>query len=304
MGEPKVAIVLLNYCRWRDTLDCVRSFDAVEYTNYEIVIVDNASTDSSEQHLREALPGINIVQSGKNLGYTGGVNFGIREALKSNPDFILLLNEDTLVTPPFLNRLVDAMVRNPTAAAAGGTIYHHPETSTVWYAGGRFIPWRGLAVHDTELKDDPPGHSGVAKVSFVTGCLVLLRTTMLPAIGLKDERFFMSLEDIEHSARILNRGFDILYVRDAVIYHRIPVIYESKFNLYYSVRNRLLLINLVLSPAIRWVARCYFLVVIFFKLAVWRWTNPVYYKVARAGLEDYFAGKFFEGRGVSDFAKA
>lgn len=303
MTEPKVIVVLLNFCRWRETLDCVDSLHKCGYSNFQTIIVDNASSDSSEQKLREYLPNVLIVQTGKNIGYTGGVNYGIREALKFQPEFILLLNEDTLVTPNFLQYLVDAMLENPNAAAAGGTIYHHPETSKIWYAGGKFISWRGLAVHNTSLAKQNKDNTKSLKVSFITGCMVLLRSSMLVSIGVKDERFFMSLEDIEHSARILNRGFELLYVPAALIYHRIPVKYESKFNLYYSVRNRLLLINLVLSPVMRSIAKTYFLAIIILKIFVWRFTNPVYYKIARAGLQDYFAGNFYEGRGVSEFSK-
>jgi hypothetical protein len=95
----------------------------------------------------------------------------------------------------------------------------------------------------------------------------------------------------------------LLYVPDAVIYHRIPIVYESRFNLYYSVRNRLLLIRLSFSPLTRWIASAYFLGVITAKLAIWRVRNPAYFAAAKAGLDDYFAGRFFEGRGVSNFAK-
>jgi len=302
--DSKVVIVILNYCRWKETIDCINSLKQCNYPNFEVLIVDNASKDDSEQKIRDAFSEIELIQAEKNLGYTGGVNVGIREALKKNADFILLLNEDTLATANFLGELVKAMEENPSAAVACGTIYHHPETSHLWYAGGELIPWRGLATHYTSL---PLSRNGLRpnylKVSFVTGCMMLIRCSVINKIGLKDERFFMSLEDIEYSARIINLGYDLLYVPESVIYHRIPVNYESMFNLYYSVRNRLLLIDTAFSPVMKYVARFYFLSVIFCKLILWKFLKPKYFKVARSALKDYFAKRFYEGRGVEEYGK-
>jgi GT2 family glycosyltransferase len=267
-------------------------------------MVDNFSQDGSEDKLRELFPEIEITQTEKNLGYTGGVNIGIQQGMKRNAEFILLLNEDTLATPDFLERLVKAMEENPNAAAACGTIYYHPEISRLWYAGGKLIPWRGLAIHYTSLPSLKNGlQSSYQKVSFVTGCMTLIRCSLLDKIGLKDERFFMSLEDIEYSARIINLGYELLYVPEAVIYHRIPVNYESMFNLYYSVRNRLLLIDTAFPSIMKHIAKVYFLLVIFGKLIFWKFIKPQKFKAARSGLKDYFSKCFNEGRGVAEFSK-
>ncbi len=302
--DPRVVIVILNYCRWRETSDCIQSLRQCRYPNFEILIVDNASKDDSVEQLRKAFPAVEIVQATRNCGYTGGVNVGIRAALKNDPSFILLLNEDTIVTPNFLSELVGAMVDHPRAAAACGTIYHHPETARIWYAGGTLVPWRGLAVHSKSLPThSEDGAAAARRVTFVTGCMTLIRVSALDIIGMKDERFFMSLEDIEHSARILKRGFDLLYVPRCVIYHRIPLRYESSFNLYYSVRNRLLLISEAFSPPVRYIARIYFLCGILVKMMGWLIIRPEFLRAARMGLQDYFANRLYEGRGVSEFAK-
>lgn len=295
---PKVEIVILNYNRWRETLDCVNSIQQCTYSNYEILIVDNASTDESYSKINDSLPGTSIISTKKNLGYTGGVNVGIREAIKKQPDYILLLNEDTFVTPTFLTHLVEAMEENTSAAAACGTIFHYPETSKVWYAGGRLIPWRGLAIHNNNLLISQNTNHAQC-VTFLTGCMMLLRTALIEKIGMKDERFFMSLEDIEYSSRIIKKGYNLLYVPSAIIYHRIPIKYKSKFNLYYSIRNRLLLINTSIPARYKFIAKTYFFLVISIKLIVWFILNPEYFKIAKMGLEDYFRKNFYEGRGLT-----
>jgi hypothetical protein len=302
--EPKVAATILNYNRWRDTLECVTSLQKCLYPSVEIILVDNGSTDGSFEQLKEAFPKVDIIATGKNLGYAEGINTALVCAQKKNPKYILVLNNDTVVEPDFLSPLVAAMEENGNTAAACGTIYCHHERTKIWYGGGKLIPWRGLAIHEQKgLVVEPSSLNGPRKVSFVTGCMLLFRASLLEEIGYIDERFFMYLDDVEWSARILAKGYDLLYVPKAVIYHKVLGEKESAFKLYYSVRNRLLLIRTAFPGFSRFVAERYFLMVIAIKLFIWRFTNPLFFKAASYGLKDFFAGRFYEGRGIAEFAK-
>jgi len=302
MSNARVCVILLNYNRGNDTTECIDSFFHCTYPHFHILVVDNASTDDSVAVLKRRIPGLEIVQTGQNLGYTGGINFGIRCARQTSPEYILILNNDTLVTPDFLHRLIEAMEQNPAAVAAGGTIYCEHERKKIWYGGGRLVPWRGLAVHEKRDKFvEPAALNGVREVSFITGCMILFRASMLDAIGGEDERFFMYLDDIELSARILARGHDLLYVPKAIIYHKVLGEKDNTFKLYYGVRNRLLLIKIAFRGVAKLIARVYFLFVITIKLLIWRFTNPPFFKAASYGLQDFFKGKFYAGRGVSEF---
>ena len=91
--KPTISVLLLNYYKWQDTVDCIESLRKCTYPNYNVVIVENASPNESEKMLRDYLPDMKIYQTGKNLGYTGGINYGIRKALEENPEFILVLNQ-------------------------------------------------------------------------------------------------------------------------------------------------------------------------------------------------------------------
>ncbi len=300
--SPKVFVILLNYNRCEDTIDCIYSLRQCTYPFFHIIVVDNASTDNSEDRLKKKFPDIEIIQTGRNLGYTGGINVGVRHVLLQRPAYILILNNDTLVQPDFLNHLVDVLESNETAAAACGTIYYYPERTKIWYAGGRLIPWRGLAVHEKKLSAaNNPSFSDAQRVSFITGCMILLRRSIIEKIGMEDERFFMYLDDIEFSARILTAGYELLYVPRAIIYHKVCGEGESAFKLYYSVRNRLLLINSAFTTWQKLIARSYFLIVICGKLIIWRLTKPRFFKAALYGLIDFFVGRFYEGRGISEF---
>jgi GT2 family glycosyltransferase len=299
MAQPFVKIIMLNYQNWQDTKACIESVLCSTYTHFEIVIIDNASPNDAVPCLQAAFPTIPILETDRNLGFTGGVNFGIRSVLLQNPEYILVLNPDTLVHPDFLKHLVEALENNEDAAIACSTIYHHPDTKSVWYAGGSFIAWRGLAVHNTSA---PKAGSSVQDVTFVTGCVTLLRTSALETIGLQDERFFMYLDDIEYSARIRQKGYRLLYVPDSVIYHRSEYRETNPFKLYYSVRNRLLLINARVSGIQRIIAASLFITIILGKSLIWFFTNRRFYLAVRKGLSDYFHGVFNEGRGTHLFS--
>lgn len=319
MPNPRVCIILLNYNRCQDTIECLNSLKQCVYDSYHILVVDNASTDQSAEKLRREFSNLEIISTGRNLGYTGGINFGIRHALQSPFEYILILNNDTLVTPDFLNHLAAAMEEHPNAAAAGGTIYCEHERKQIWYAGGRLLQWRGMAMHEQKgLFLEPAVLNGVRKVTFITGCLILLRVSLLDKIGLEDERFFMYLDDIEFSARIRAKGRDLLYVPHSIIYHKVidkenenyfkrayPAAIEQQhaFKLYYSVRNRFLLIKTALRGPQKLAAGVYFLSIISIKLLIWRLINPRFFKAAWFGLQDFWAARFYEGRGLSEFAK-
>jgi len=297
--RPRVTAIVLNFDLTDDTVACVRSLQRVDYPELRILVVDNASPGGAEERLRRELPGIEVRGTGGNLGYTGGINAGFRYATERPADYLLVLNPDTEVDPGFLAPLVEAMEADPRAAIAGGTIYAFHDRTRIWYAGGRLVPWRGLAVHLHEDERRPPSALGEPRpVSFVTGCMALHRVSLLPEIGEQDERFFLYLDDIELSARVARRGYRLLYVPRSVIYHRILGGRESRLKLYYSVRNRLLLIDTAFAGPVRHVARLYFLAAITSKLAVWSIARRPFFEAARAGLADYRRGVFHEGRGL------
>jgi len=299
MNYPPVVILLLNYNRHEDTVDSVRSLKACTYPSLSIVVIDNGSTDQSARQLQEKLPGTPVLETGRNLGYTGGINAGLRHVTGKGFAYALLLNNDTVVEPDFLEKLVEPLEKNDRAAAASGTIFCHHDRNLVWYAGGRMVPWRGLAVHESKgLRIKRSDLNRVREVSFVTGCMILLRASALERVGLEDERFFMYLDDIELSLRISQRGYTMLYVPQSVIYHKVLGEKESAFKLYYSVRNRLLLIRSLAGIVQRSIAAAYFLVVISIKLLYWRFRNPRFFRAAWWGLADSIRGRFGEGRGA------
>ncbi len=299
---PRVTAIILHYNETEHTIECIRSLEKAEYPALHVMVVDNGSRDDPASRLRGLFPEVEIRSTGENLGYTGGINAGFRFARERSPDYILVLNPDTEVRPDFLNHLVNAMETRPRAAGACGTIFTFHDPTLVWYAGGRMVPWRGLATHDLKNQRLDPATLGPPRtVSFITGCMILFRTSLLAAVGQEDERFFMYLDDIEFSARIVARGYELLYVPRSVIFHKVLGEEESPLKLYYSVRNRLLLIRSAFHGLTGLVAMVWFLTAIGGKLGVWFFTKHDFFRAARMGLTDYARGRLYRGRGVEAF---
>lgn len=299
-GYPLVAVVLLNYRRAGDTLECVRALERCGYQSLKLVVVDNGSGDDSERLFRASFPDHDVVQTGTNLGFAAGNNVGIRHAMQLNPAYILILNNDTEVSAGFLEPLVDAMERTPDAAAATGTIYLHSDPDRIWYGGGRIIPWRASGFSDHLNERLRPEELGdVRPVSFMSGCMMLLRSSVLRAVGAFDARYFMYVEDVEFCSRLARAGHRLLYVPGSTIRHKVGSSDLRPYALYYMVRNRLLFLRGWSSPLQRWAGMAYLHVTMLAKSIVWSFGRPELRRAVRAGIADYHRGRFNEGRGLN-----
>lgn len=285
-NEMEFLIILVNYNNWQDTLECVRSLEGTGIHSKSILVIENSSTDDSYKCLKENLGTVTLLKTDRNLGFSGGNNFGIAYALKSDPQYIILLNNDTIVNKDSIRILIDEMNNHPEASLGTGQIRYYPEKDKIWYAGGKLNKWRGLAVHLHEneyaSKISLPNESSF--VSFISGCYLCIRTSMMRKTGMLNEKFFLYHEDIEFSARAVRNGLKLLYVPRSVIYHKCRG--ERKLRertLYYAVRNR----NLLIDMCFPFIAKVYFFFVIRAKMLVWFFKDKALFRAASIGLQDY-----------------
>lgn len=240
--EPKVDIILVNYNGDKDTIDCVKSLLQIDYSNFEIIIVDNAS--ATQQELEKMLPSeVVYIKSNENRGFSGGNNLGIEYAIKNNADYVLLLNNDTVVDELFLKALVEAAQKHIDVGIITGKILYYDKPDYVWYAGGYMNLNRARIHHDhIQEKDDFPDNDRI--VSFATGCLMMMPQNIIREVGMLNDAFFMYSEDAEFCSRIQNVGYKILYTPKAKIYHKVSSSSGgagSKLSQYYRARNELYL---------------------------------------------------------------
>jgi GT2 family glycosyltransferase len=247
MNSRRVAIIVLNWNGRDDTLDCLASLDCLDYPAYEVVVVDNGSSDDSVAAIRAAYPQVTLVETGDNLGYVGGNNVGLEHARAIGAGYALLLNNDTTVAPNFLSLLVAAAEENLAAGIVGPMIYYFDQPNVIWSAGGG-VDWGQGDTWMIGLNEEDRGQFGKSPrpVDFVTGCALLVKMSLVEQVGLLDPRFFAYYEESEWCVRAAHSGFKILHVPQAKIWHKIsPNAREASPQVhYYMTRNRLLFLKL------------------------------------------------------------
>lgn len=241
-APPLVSIVVLNWQRPAETLRCLASLNDVVHPRLRIVVVDNGSDDGSEETIRRARPDLSVMQSGRNLGFAGGNNIGIRRAMSTGSDYVWILNNDTVVDPRALSEAVAAAALDNRIGIVGSATY----TSSEPWTDVRLYPTGGLwddRVERLLLCDGGQGCAGhgIHRVDFVQGTM-LLRTSMLTEIGLLDERFFHYFEERELSHRARAHGWGAVLACRSRVWHAggATLSSESPQALYYFMRNRLL----------------------------------------------------------------
>lgn len=208
---PQVTAVVLNWCNASDTLACVASLRAQDVP-VGILLVDNASPDGSGAVIAAACPDLPFIQTGANLGYAGGNNAGIRRALESGADWVLVVNDDTVADPAMVRELLAAAARHPAAGALAPWIGLHAQPARAWFAGGHFDPVRAMGVHDE--------FTGERACTFLSGCCLLLSRALLTRVGAFDERFGSYVEDAEFCLRAARAGFELWYAPRARLLHK------------------------------------------------------------------------------------
>lgn len=214
-----VYIVIVNWNGWRDTIECIDSLRKLTYSKYRVVVVDNGSTDESISEL-QTYPYINLITTGKNLGFSGGNNVGIRWAMEQEVEFILLLNNDTVVAPDLLDAFVEVANRHPHVGAMAAKIYYFDQPEVLWFAGGKVTNHLDCPGHLGGGEKDQGQYDQICDTLFINGSAFFARAKAISDVGLLDERYFYTFEDADWTMRFLQAGYRCLYVPQAKIWHK------------------------------------------------------------------------------------
>jgi GT2 family glycosyltransferase len=238
---PLIVAVVLNWNNYDDTYQCLNSLCGAEYPNLKIVIVDNASSDGSRERLNFKFRDITLINLSENMGYAVGNNVGIRWALEHHADYILILNNDIVVSPKAITTLAEIAERQKDVGIVTGLIKYKADPCDIYYAAGSFsrIRCTGINVNKTNKKY----FSGVScDVSFVNGSYFLVRSEAILKCGMLDESYFMYFEDLEFSRR-MRSFYRMVYTPSSIVYHKSGAgkgihTYTETY-LYYHTRNRI-----------------------------------------------------------------
>jgi GT2 family glycosyltransferase len=244
VAPPRVCIIMLTWKSYQITRDCLLSLRRLDYQNFEIILVDNGSDDGSPDQLADQFPEVNLIRNAQNLGFPGGNNVGIRMALERGADYLLLLNNDTVVAPDLLSQLVRVAEIDSGIGIVNPKIFFYEPADRLWCAGGIYRQYCGSAVMRGVHQQDRGKYDRVEEISFATGCAFLIKTEVVRRIGLLDEVFFLGYEDLDWCVRASHAGFRLYYAPSAVVWHKDS--YDTKKNLgkpikdFYSTRNKIL----------------------------------------------------------------
>lgn len=226
--SPSVAIILVNWNSYEVSNDCILSLKKIDYPNYTIILVDNGSADGSGMKIQKEHPDIVTILSDKNTGFTGGNNIGFRYSLENNFDYSMMLNNDTIVEPDFLSNLMNIIERSETIGAVQPRIHFDHNRQLLWNGGSYFNKFWGFTYTKGENRSPKKAHLINKEVDWITGCAFLVRNSVLRKTGMLAENMFIYSEDVDLSFRIHERGYKLMYVADALIYHIAGMSNKSK----------------------------------------------------------------------------
>jgi GT2 family glycosyltransferase len=207
---PAVYIVILSYNGSRWLVPCLASVLATEYPNFKIILVDNASNDNSIESVRKQYPQITVIVNNHNYGFSEGNNIGIRSALSAGADYVVLLNQDTRVTPQWLDELIRVGESDDRIGILGAVQLN--------YDNDDFNSWTISAMREAldELKE--PTRSWIP-VGWVEGACFAIKRNVLEKIGLLDPIYFAFYEEIDFCRRASYHGFSVALVPRSRIHH-------------------------------------------------------------------------------------
>ena len=236
---PNVGIVISNYNGWQDTVQCLESLDKQTYRDFEIILLDDASTNDSVAQLRPHLTANTVfLPQRENTGFAAVNNVGMRRALADGCSWVLLLNNDTVAAPDFLEKL---LAETPAGAVSCPKMLFLNPPDEIWFAGGELDRATGRVKHLGGHAKDGPAFADKKKVSFITFCCVLLPRDVIEEVGFLDETLFMYCEDVDYCIRLADAGVPLWFLPDAKIWHKAGGSASGMLSVYYITRNTLYL---------------------------------------------------------------
>lgn len=221
ISAPRVAGLVLNYNGRDVTLLTLASLLRLDYPALDLVVIDNGSTDDSRAAIAAAHPGLRQLPVAENRGISWGINHGLRWALASGYDYVLVMNNDIEVAPDLLRWMVSAAEDVPAIGCVGPKSYYHSEPERIWSAGGILRFRESVTRERGDGEIDRGQYDRDEEVAYVNGCAMLVRRAALEATGLWDPAYYLGVEDADWCVRMRQRGFRCHYAHRARLWHMV-----------------------------------------------------------------------------------
>ncbi|MDT3435565.1 glycosyltransferase family 2 protein [Haloarcula sp. 1CSR25-25] len=236
--DPHVVAVVLNWNNYEDSSRCLESLIDQDYSNLDIILVDNASTDGSGEQLNGDFFDITVIYTKENLGFAGGMNYGIRAAMEESPDYVWILNNDSILPKKTLEGLVPILEYDSDIGILSPRI--QTENEELWFLQGA-INWRKCDV-DHQVPDNNSAESQLISNEYIPMCAALIRSEVFEQIGLLPEDYFMYYEDVDFCIKTRRKGYRLATSTTTTITHIGSASSGSDLSAlptYYNFRNRI-----------------------------------------------------------------
>jgi GT2 family glycosyltransferase len=247
-------------------LDCVASQVGIDW---HLIIVDNASSDETRELLMSVDdPRISIILNEQNFGVAGANNQGIKIACEAGAETVLLVNNDTEFDSGLFYNLAVSLETNSTDAVTP-LIPFFDKPDRIWYAGGRFLNWRGgISFHDSFMKPVISVSKAVSRTEYAPTCCLAIKASVFDRIGYMDEQYFVYWDDTDFCWRMNKAGMAIAFDPNISLLHKVSISTggsESDFSIRYLYRNHMIFLRKYRSKAF-----CSYVLVVLGIKAAWR----------------------------------
>jgi GT2 family glycosyltransferase len=282
-SKPNVYIILLHWRDYDHTKQCLLSLDSVTYENRTTIIVDNFSNDGSIEKLQSEFPNVIYLFNNSNMGFSCGVNVGLRESYRLGADYALVLNNDMVVSASFLEPALEVAESDQGIGAVTGKIMYKSRPNIFWQAGGHIDPYRVQGVARGKDEEDLGQYDQICETGWASGAMSLIPRRTFEQVGYFPEEHFFGQEEWDYSTAILKSGLKIMYVPDFKAEHEVGGSYTAGhpiLNIYGGYLSKMIYAEKYMSP----------IVFKFWRIAFWFYLKTRWPVLAREGCkceEDY-----------------
>jgi GT2 family glycosyltransferase len=227
-----VSIIIVNWNAKKYLKNCIESILSQTFVDYEIIFVDNASSDDSVTYVKDKFPQVKIIENKNNVGFAEGNNIGIEN---SSGKIIALFNPDAIAEKNWLSILVSTLQSSKKIAAVTGKMYYLGDKygkDAVFCTWSKIDPFSAAPYN---FHDDEP----ISKVDYLSGAAMVIKRDVLDKIGLMDKDYFLYFEETDLCARIIRAGYDMMYIPNSIVWHAVSPLSTSENKVYYMERSRI-----------------------------------------------------------------
>lgn len=233
MTNTKVSIIIVNWNAKQYLHDCISSLENQSYGDFEIILVDNASSDGSVEFIEKNFPKVQVIKNKDNLGFAEGNNIGIKN---SKGDLIALFNPDAVADKEWLGTLVSILKGSDRIGGVAGKLFYYGDK---FGKNAVFCTWSKID-HRTAKPYNFHDGEPMSHVDYLTGAAMLVKREVVEKIGLLDPNYFLFFEETDWCARMIRADYDLIYVPTAIAWHVVSgSVSNSDLKSFYMDRNRI-----------------------------------------------------------------